>query len=56
MFDPATVSDTSTVDDPAQMAKGINYVLVSGQVVKEGDTLHKDVRLGEPDQGRGLTR
>ncbi|MGZ4716241.1 MAG: amidohydrolase family protein [Acidimicrobiales bacterium] len=48
IFDPATVSDTSTVDDPAQMAKGVSFVLVSGQVVKEGDTLHRDLRLGDP--------
>jgi dihydroorotase len=48
IFDPATVADASTVDDPAQMAHGVSFVLVSGQVVKEGDTLHRDVRLGDP--------
>jgi hypothetical protein len=48
IFDPATVGDTSTVDNPAQMAKGVEYVLVSGQLVKEHDTLHKDVRPGTP--------
>jgi N-acyl-D-aspartate/D-glutamate deacylase len=52
VFDPATVTDTSTVDDPAQMAKGINAVLVMGQLVKEGDTLHKDVRVGQPIKGQ----
>jgi len=51
IFDPATVSDMSTVDDPAQMAKGVSFVLVSGQVVKEGDTLHKEIRLGDPIKG-----
>jgi hypothetical protein len=30
------------------MAKGVSFVLVSGQVVKEGDTLNKDLRLGDP--------
>ncbi len=48
IFDPATVADASTVDDPAQMATGVSFVLVSGQVVKEGDTLNKDLRLGDP--------
>jgi N-acyl-D-aspartate/D-glutamate deacylase len=48
IFDPATVSDASTVDDPAQMARGVSFVLVSGQVVKEGETLHRDLRLGDP--------
>ncbi len=48
IFDPATVADTSTVDDPAQMATGVSFVLVSGQVIKEGDTLHRDLRLGDP--------
>jgi N-acyl-D-aspartate/D-glutamate deacylase len=48
VFDPATVSDASTVDNPAQMARGIEYVLVSGQLVKERDTLHRDVRPGTP--------
>ena len=52
VFDPTTVSDTSTVDDPAQMAKGINFVLVMGQLVKEGDTLHKDVRPGQAIKGQ----
>ncbi len=48
VFDPATVADASTIDDPAQMATGIEYVLVMGQLVKEGDTVHRDVRPGLP--------
>ena len=48
IFDPATVGDTSTVANPAQMAVGVNFVLVMGQLVKEGDTLHKDVTPGLP--------
>jgi len=48
IFDPATVSDQSTVNNPAQMATGVSYVLVMGQLVKEGDTLHRDVRPGLP--------
>jgi dihydroorotase len=48
VFDPARVSDTSTVDNPAQMAVGVEYVLVAGQLVKERDVLHTDVRPGRP--------
>lgn len=48
IFDPNTVGDRSTIADPAQMAAGINYVIVMGQVVKEGDVLHKDLRPGQP--------
>lgn len=48
IFDPQTVSDRSTVADPAQMASGVSYVLVAGQLVKEGDTLNKDVTPGTP--------
>lgn len=48
IFDPATVIDRSTISDPAQHAEGVRYVLVSGQLVKEGETLHTDVRPGQP--------
>jgi N-acyl-D-aspartate/D-glutamate deacylase len=48
VFDPATVADRSTVADPAQMAVGVRHVVVLGEVVKDGDTLHEDVRPGEP--------
>jgi dihydroorotase len=37
LFDPATVADASTYDDPARYSIGIRYVLVNGiQVVSEG--------------------
>ena len=48
VFDPETVSDTSTVANPAQEAVGVNYVFVVGQLVKSPDGLHKDVRPGTP--------
>jgi hypothetical protein len=51
IFDPETVGDRSTVADPAQMAAGVSYVLVGGQVVKAGDTVNKDVRPGMPIRG-----
>jgi dihydroorotase len=48
VFDPATVGDRSTVADPAQMAQGVEYVLVAGQLVKDREMLNKDVRPGLP--------
>lgn len=48
IFDPATVTDRSTISNPAQHAVGVRYVLVMGQLVKEGETLHTDVRPGQP--------
>jgi hypothetical protein len=48
VFDPKTVGDRSTIDDPAQMAAGVEYVLVMGQVVKDQAGVHHDVRPGLP--------
>lgn len=53
IFDPATVGDRSTIADPAQMATGVEYVLVMGQVVKQGDVVFEDVRPGTPVRGAG---
>jgi N-acyl-D-amino-acid deacylase len=33
VFDPETISDKATIDNPAQYPVGINYVLVNGQIV-----------------------
>ena len=46
VFDPKTVSDTSTVANPAQEAVGVSYVFVVGQMVKSPAGMHKDVRPG----------
>jgi hypothetical protein len=52
VFDPATVTDTSTVAQPARMAEGIEWVLVLGQVVQTpGGTQRTDVRPGRPITG-----
>ena len=46
IFDPATIADRSTVDNPAQESAGIDYVIVLGQVVKSPDGMHKEVLPG----------
>ena len=33
IFDPATIADTATYEAPHQIARGVNYVLVNGEVV-----------------------
>jgi N-acyl-D-aspartate/D-glutamate deacylase len=48
VFDPDRVQDRSTVEDPAQMAAGVAYVLVMGTVVKEGEIVHDERRPGQP--------
>ena len=46
---PAVVTDTSTVAHPARKAKGIEWVLVLGQVVQApGGEQRTDVRPGRP--------
>jgi N-acyl-D-amino-acid deacylase len=37
VFDPARVRDTATYEEPHQLAEGMQYVLVNGVVVKDGD-------------------
>jgi dihydroorotase len=48
VFDPATVSDRSTVADPAQYSAGIEWVLVAGQVAKTPAGVQTSVRAGQP--------
>jgi dihydroorotase/N-acyl-D-amino-acid deacylase len=39
VFDPATVRDVSTFDEPHQYAQGVSLVVVNGQVVFENGTM-----------------
>ena len=48
VFDPATVADRATVDDPSQESVGIEWVLVTGVPVKTPEGLDKTVRRGDP--------
>ncbi|MDI6771382.1 MAG: amidohydrolase family protein [bacterium] len=47
IFDPARVRDRATVERPNQFAEGIEYVLISGKVVKDPRGFRRDVRAGE---------
>ena len=48
IFDPETVKDKATVNDPSRYSKGIDWVLVMGKVVKDPEKFHKDKLPGEP--------
>ncbi len=47
IFNPETVRDRSTVQNPAQFSEGIDWVLVMGQVVKDPSGVKKDVKPGK---------
>jgi N-acyl-D-aspartate/D-glutamate deacylase len=52
VFDPDTVADTATYEDPKQYPKGIDHVLVNGQaVIENGD--HTGARPGRVIYGPG---
>ncbi len=46
VFDPVTVNDRATYQEPAQHSAGIRYVLVNGQLVVEDGKLNEDVQPG----------
>jgi dihydroorotase len=48
VFDPATVVDRATVDDPARESEGVAWVLVSGRPVRTPAGNDRSVRLGDP--------
>ena len=51
-FDPATVRDVSTYEDPLHYTEGIPYVAVNGQLVVDGGRI-TDARPGRPLYGPG---
>jgi dihydroorotase/N-acyl-D-amino-acid deacylase len=50
VFDPATVIDRSTYENPAQVSTGVNYVFVNGVAVVDGG------RVTDALPGRALRR
>lgn len=55
VFDPATVKDLSTYDQPHQFSTGFSYVLVNGKPVLENGK-HTGVRSGITLKGMGFVR
>ena len=51
VFDPATIADTSTVEQPAQYSAGVDTVLVMGKIAKDPSGVNKDVRNGRAITG-----
>lgn len=52
IFDPDTIADNATIEEPAQYADGVEYVLVNGQVtIENGD--HNGTRAGKVLKGLG---
>jgi N-acyl-D-aspartate/D-glutamate deacylase len=52
ILDPARVADRATFENPQQFSVGIDFVLVNGTVVLEGDR-HTGARPGRILQGKG---
>ncbi|MGE5591564.1 MAG: amidohydrolase family protein [Bacillota bacterium] len=52
IFNPDTVADRATVQDPAQFSAGIDWVLVAGQIVKDPSGVRRDVRPGRAVKSR----
>jgi len=52
IFDPATLSDTATYAQPAQLSKGVKYVFVNGQM-EFADGKLTGVTAGRPLRGPG---
>jgi N-acyl-D-amino-acid deacylase len=55
LFDPETVADTATFDEPRQAANGIPYVLVNGVPVIDGGT-HTGALPGHSLRNNGSTK
>jgi N-acyl-D-amino-acid deacylase len=51
VFDPARIIDTASYHQPAQVSRGVKYVLVNGQVEFENGRL-TGITAGRPLRGR----
>ncbi len=51
VFDPHTITDRATYDEPTLTSAGIHHVFVSGVPVVRGGTLLSDTRPGQPVRG-----
>jgi len=48
IFDYKNIIDTSSAEIPASLSKGIEYVLVSGNIIKDRDKIYTDRKFGQP--------
>lgn len=48
IFDYKNIIDTSSAEIPASLSKGIEYVLVSGNIIKDQDKIYTDRKFGQP--------
>ena len=48
IFDPRSITDKSTFQDPAQYGEGIKFVLVNGVLIVKNGKLQSDVHPGRP--------
>jgi N-acyl-D-aspartate/D-glutamate deacylase len=55
IFDPKTVADRATYENPHQYPAGIPYVMVNGQLVIDGDK-HTGALPGQVLRGPGYGR
>ncbi len=46
IFDPESIIDRATFQEPHQYPDGIKWVIINGQIAVEGDTFH-DIRAGQ---------
>jgi N-acyl-D-aspartate/D-glutamate deacylase len=53
VFDPATIEDRATVEDPSRESVGIDWVLVAGTPVKTPDGIDQTQRPGRAITGAG---
>jgi N-acyl-D-amino-acid deacylase len=51
VFDPATISERASYNEPKRFPEGISHVLVNGRVVIESG-VHRDERSGKVIGGR----
>jgi len=55
LFDPATVRDVATFEDPAHYSEGVRYVIVNGRLVVDSGRI-TEARPGEVIRGPGYQR
>jgi len=55
IFNPDTIRDRSTFEDPTHYSEGVEHVLVNGKAVVSGGTITTE-RPGEPVRGPGFKR